>query len=485
LKLNRRFVLATLSAVLLIAVTGCGSSSSSSSSTSKVAEAAKKVKSAVHAAPERGIVKIQMATVGDPGNKSVGVVQTFVAAEPTQAGAAGEAEAEELAQSAPSAKEARNGEKGGIKAAAVQPPVNSGIYPTCASAPKAPRTCLMVGGVKETFGIGKFEVTVDQYVTFLNTVDPSGKNPRELYFENMSSKAWPEYGPIKYSPDAGASEHYAVAYPEWAQKPFGFTNFRRAARFVNSMDNGTVLSQKASSEKGFKYVTYEVRLSPKTEQGMYDLRDKSTERTKSSGFVLPSNDEWVKAAYYDPKHGGTDSYWKYTTGPGETPPSPSKLNPNTGEVVNATTQPLATYNPNNPESKLDSPGSPPGPAPTWCPPQAGKEACETVYPMKHLSKAKYLAIYQANMSNVGEAGTPSPWGTYDQGGNAVEWTDTIAPQPPGHHFARVWRYLHGGVTNAPAWQVGISAFGYIDQDNKAVDKTYPWQGFRVGVIGSP
>lgn len=66
----------------------------------------------------------------------------------------------------------------------------------------------------------------------------------------------------------------------------------------------------------------------------------------------------------------------------------------------------------------------------------------------------------------------------------MEWTDTIAPQPSGHHFLRVWRYLHGGVANAPAWQIGISAFGYIDQDNKLVDMTYPWQGFRVGIIGS-
>ena len=30
--------------------------------------------------------------------------------------------------------------------------------------------------------------------------------------------------------------------------------------------------------------------------------------------MLPSNNEWVKAAYYDPKHGGTDSYWAYPAG---------------------------------------------------------------------------------------------------------------------------------------------------------------------------
>jgi formylglycine-generating enzyme required for sulfatase activity len=44
---------------------------------------------------------------------------------------------------------------------------------------------------------------------------------------------------------------------------------------------------------------------------------------------------------------------------------------------------------------------------------------------------------------VGQAKTASPWGTLDQGGNAVEWTDTIAPSPAGNSQGRVWRRLHG------------------------------------------
>ena len=38
---------------------------------------------------------------------------------------------------------------------------------------------------------------------------------------------------------------------------------------------------------------------------MYDMKSETPTRTKSTGFVVPSNDEWVKAAYYDPKGGGT------------------------------------------------------------------------------------------------------------------------------------------------------------------------------------
>jgi hypothetical protein len=138
-------------------------------------------------------------------------------------------------------------------------------------------------------------------------------------------------------------QHYSVAYPEWADKPFNFANFSRAARFANSLTNGKVLSHTQSTSRGFKYVTYKVRLSPVTERGMYDLSNPATTRAKSTGFVVPSNNEWVKAAYYDPKGGGTDSYWAYPTGPFKQP-NVAVLNPGTGDVENASDQPLATYN---------------------------------------------------------------------------------------------------------------------------------------------
>jgi hypothetical protein len=146
-----------------------------------------------------------------------------------------------------------------------------------------------------------------------------------------------------------------VAYPEWANKPFNFGDFSRAARFANSLTNGKVLSHTQSTAHGFKYVTYTVRPSPRTEQGMYNMKNPATTRAKSAGFVIPSNNEWVKAAYYDPKHGGTDSYCAYPTGPFKQP-NIAVLNPSNGNVENASDQPLATYNPNDPNSSSDTPG---------------------------------------------------------------------------------------------------------------------------------
>ena len=39
-------------------------------------------------------------------------------------------------------------------------------------------------------------------------------------------------------------------------------------------------------------------------------------RNSTSGFAVSSQDEWIKAAYFDPKGGGKHSYWDYPTNPG-------------------------------------------------------------------------------------------------------------------------------------------------------------------------
>ena len=423
---------------------GRASHSASTSPTASSTATGTPTQSAVAATtnPKRGVVSIKMATVGDPGNPSVGVVSVF-----------------------------------GTKGQFVKVPANGGVYKNCSDAPAGPPNCLTVGAVDYKYQIGEYEITVAQYVTFLNTVDPLGKDPHDLYIDSMSPTVWPEYGSVRFTSGAGVApgHHYSVAYPQWADKPFGFANFLRAARFVNSLVNGTVLSTAHTASGGFNYITYKVRLGRQTETGMYDLRNPKTTRTRSTGFVIPSNNEWIKAAYYDPNESGINAYWQYPTGP-KNPPVASSLNPTTGNVTNAGHQPLATYNP-------QSPHAPAGTFPTWCPPQAGKTACKTVSPLSLLPGLAYQAVYQGNLSSVGQTDTPSPWGTEDQGGNVVEWQDTIVPPPPGYKVARVWRRMHGGVANAAAYQMLISAFGFQPQNQVLLDGVYPWFGFRVGLIG--
>lgn len=355
-------------------------------------------------------------------------------------------------------------------------PFEDAIYPSCAAAPVSPQGCLTLGGVGYPYEIGQLEVTVAQWVAFLNTVDPEGRDRFDLYDDTQSSTAWPKYGPIDFSRGARDGHHYAVAYPQWADKPYGFADFLGAARFVNSLYNGRLLSEKTRTEGRFRYVTYKVRLSARTERGMYDLARRDATRSHGSGFVVPSQNEWVKAAYYDPSGGGTYSYWKYPTNAGvfgdgdATAPAPTVLDPATGAVTNAATQPLASYH----DTDL--------PAPSWCPGQVTPTVCSTVNPLG-LDPTTYGEVYQGGLSTAGGARSTSPWGTLDQGGNAVEWTDTITPPPTGQSAGRVWRRLHGGVSNAKAFQMWPSAVGLQPQDNVFYQHTYPWLGFRIGVVG--
>src|SRR5262245_54416755 len=350
-------------------------------------------------------------------------------------------------------------------------PFHRGVYTSCADAPSRKSGCQLVGAVDHEYEIGELEVTVEQYVAFLNTVDPDGEDRGDLYVDSMSP-SWPKYGSIerRSRDDIGAGKHYAVAEPQWAEKPIGFANFPRAASFVNSLTNGDVLSRETSKRDGFDVITYAVRLSRDFDDGMYDLgssSDTAASRTASGGFVVPSQDEWIKAAYYDPSRSGGGLYWLYPTGP-VAAPSASALDRD-GNVVNADVQPLSTYSPR---------GS--GAAPSWCPSQAGTD-CDTVNPFG-LSASAYESKYVANVSTVGETRTRSPWGTLDQGGNVVEWTDTVAPSPK-QGDARVWRRAHGGVANAAGYQLWISAIGRTPEANVAIERVNPWQGFRVGVIG--
>lgn len=358
-------------------------------------------------------------------------------------------------------------------------PFTDAIYQSCADAPQTRAGCQTLGGVGYRYGIGRLEITVGQWVAFLNTVDPSGRDRHRLYDATESSSAWPKYGQIDMASRATRGHHYSVASPAWADKPYGFANFLRAARFVNSLDNGRVLSKHAGHAGGFPILTRQVRLSPQTERGMYDMRRHKATRAKRAGFVLPSQDEWTKAAYYDPTGGGTFSYWKYPTNAGvfgdgtATAPSTTVLGATTGDVTNAATQPLATYHAANTA------------APSWCPAVVQPASdCASVNPFG-IDPTTYAKAYAGSLSTVGQARTPSPWGTLDQGGNVVEWTDTITPSPLGTTKGRVWRRLHGGIANAPAYQLWLSAVGLQPQDDAVFTVVYPWLGFRIGVVGNP
>jgi formylglycine-generating enzyme required for sulfatase activity len=101
-----------------------------------------------------------------------------------------------------------------------------------------------------------------------------------------------------------------------ANKPATGVTWNEAARFVNWLN----------TQKGFapayKYSdsTITSNLTPWTAADTLDYDALNPYRSKRSNFLLPSFNEWYKAAYYDPSaNGGAGGYWDYATGSNTAP----------------------------------------------------------------------------------------------------------------------------------------------------------------------
>ena len=146
------------------------------------------------------------------------------------------------------------------------------------------------GGVSYTYAIGTYEVNNSEYTAFLNAVDPSGTNPNAVYDASMGSDA--ENGGIIFTSGAAIGAKYA-AKAGFESKPVIYVSFLDAMRFANWLNNG----QGAGSTETGSYTLSLGGLAP---------------RIAGASIVVASEDEWVKAAYYDPTKGGSN-YWLYPT----------------------------------------------------------------------------------------------------------------------------------------------------------------------------
>jgi sulfatase modifying factor 1 len=152
------------------------------------------------------------------------------------------------------------------------------------------------GAVAYSYKIGKHEVSNAEYTEFLNAVDPYAGNALALYNNNMGSG----HGGISLIVGIGipAGRNYVVTL---ADKPVVFVSFYDAMRYCNWLHNGAL----AGGD---------------TENGAYTLLGGTAtpnnwvliQRNAAAKFAVPTEDEWYKAAYYEPG-GDTDDYWLYPT----------------------------------------------------------------------------------------------------------------------------------------------------------------------------
>jgi formylglycine-generating enzyme required for sulfatase activity len=164
------------------------------------------------------------------------------------------------------------------------------------------------GSVGYTYRIAEHHVTNSQYAEFLNAVDPSGEAADPFWNEsggiynfNMTSstiggQTGTAYtGGIAFTDAAPAGSKYSTKSGQ-ANYPATWVNWNSGARFVNWMHNG---QGTGDTDNGVYDLT------------LYDATGELPPRQADATVFLPSEDEFYKAAYYDPTKNGTGGYWAY------------------------------------------------------------------------------------------------------------------------------------------------------------------------------
>jgi len=221
------------------------------------------------------------------------------------------------------------------------------------------------GAVDYVYRIGKFEVTTGQYTEFLNAVaatDTYGLYNTDMWSDSFGCR-------IERTGSAG-SYTYGVS-ADRSNRPVNVISWGDAARFANWLHNG--------QPTGVQDLTT-------TEDGSYYLNGATSNeavsavvRRPDATWVIPSEDEWYKAAYHH-NDGVTGNYWDYLT---ESDTLPTSEAPPGTDVTNGSANYYASG---------------------WT---IGSPYYRTE-----------VGAYNAKPSD-------SPYGTFDQGGNAWEWNEAV------------------------------------------------------------
>ncbi len=183
-----------------------------------------------------------------------------------------------------------------------------------------------IGYVGQTFAMGETEITNEMYARFLNAVARTDR----LYGLYSSRMATELAGGILRS---GTSGNYTYSvFLGYERLPVNFVSGFDAMRFCNWLHNGMPGDPQAEDPSRRTPLVGDQDASS-TEDGAYTLlganNDEIIRRNSGARFFLPDQDEWHKAAYYDPEPGldpstgrpkPSESYWWFadqtSTGPG-------------------------------------------------------------------------------------------------------------------------------------------------------------------------
>ncbi|WP_026610392.1 formylglycine-generating enzyme family protein [Methylocaldum szegediense] len=164
------------------------------------------------------------------------------------------------------------------------------------------------GCVPYSFEIGKYEITNRQYADFLNAV-ASKSDPFRLFHEDMQSGV---VGGIVRRKNG--DEFVYSAKPGWEERPVTYLSWYMLARMANWYHYGnprTGRSELGTTEGNDSHGAYDTRSFPTTPGAIVEFSKLPDRRNPGARYWIPSNDEWYKAAYFDPLKPGVRKYWDY------------------------------------------------------------------------------------------------------------------------------------------------------------------------------
>ncbi len=274
------------------------------------------------------------------------------------------------------------------------------------------------GSVAYNYKISACEVTNTQYAEFLNAVAAS--DPYGLYNADQSTN--PRQGITRTGNDGYYQYDYKSGY---ADLPVLFVSLNDAFRFVNWLNSG-------STETGAYQFTNGV-----LDTDYYGTTLHNPEAT----YWIPTEDEWYKAAYYNP---ATGEYYLYATGSDATPDN-NIPDEDSGNSVN--------YN-------------------------VGGYAVPAPY-----------------LTEVGAYDeSESPYGTYDQSGSVWEWNETLVNEEFSRYGIRGGSWFEAdnavyisslfrnqAVASYEAGNVGFRISGYREDISSAIPEPMTFALFLTSI----
>ena len=270
------------------------------------------------------------------------------------------------------------------------------------------------GSVSYQYSIGKYDVTNAQYAEFL-TAKATSSDPYGLWNGYMSSDA---EGGINRSGTGSGPYTYTIK-SGMANMPVVDVTWFDTLRFANWLNNG---QGNGSTETG----SYTLLGGTPTPSNASTIS-----RNPGAQWVLPTENEWYKAAYYDPTlNSGSGGYWLY----------PTRSNTAPVNILSSTGTNNANF--------FDYYGT-------------GTHGYTTGSP--------YL-------TDVGAfAASPGPYGTFDQGGDVWQWNETDIFGDGSS------RGLRGGFWYG--YSVGLASSDRVNSGTPTYESSD--MGFRVASVPEP